>query len=333
MPKDKDKSINPAQAQRKLEKSKALKKSKADLQAKRNEKLARRNPDRIQRQIDDLKALEAGGDIKPREKAILADLERDLKSVKRAREVVGGDKGAAHGQSQSHGARPAHAHRRDDRVSISANNVVLGKRRFDGQRSFSPRRNASGSDTDESVRNIPWPRDTPPPVPREWRRDRHDQNSRGQSRSQSQSQPQGLPARPIEAPRTTYESAPQLRDLKKEAVSRFVPNVVKRKQEAIKGTSAQLLEPEEMDRLEREGYIRNIAPASGTEQTSTSVPIDTDEIRRLKAEEEAFERELAMQTDGPEEKGPSDVAEPVATGSRLLPSRHVEMEEVEDEDG
>lgn len=89
MARDKERSVNPAQQQRKLEKAKQLKKSRAELQAKRNEKLARRNPDRIQRQIDDLKALEASGEIKPREKAILDDLERDLKAVRKAREALG----------------------------------------------------------------------------------------------------------------------------------------------------------------------------------------------------------------------------------------------------
>lgn len=317
MAKDKEKSVNPAQQQRKLEKAKALKKSKAELQNKRNEKLAKRNPDRIQRQIDDLKALETAGDIKPREKAILADLERDLKAVNKARDALG-DKAPVQA------SRPR-------RADHDSSHSILGKRRYDGQRRFSPRRDASGSDTDESVRNIPWPRDTPPPVPREWRRDRHDQN---------RAPVNTLPAKPMEV-KTTYESAPQIRDLKKEAVSRFVPNVVKRKQEAVKGASGQLLEPEEMDRLEREGYIRS-TPAAPT-QTQPSrfndqapQTMDTDEIRRLKAEEEAFERELAMQIDEGGENQDQDPratkAEAESSGSRLLPSRHVEMEEVEDED-
>ena len=88
MARDKERSINPAQQQRKLEKARQLNKSRAELQARRNEKLAKRNPDRLQRQIDDLKALEATGEIKPREKAILQDLERDLKAVRKARESL-----------------------------------------------------------------------------------------------------------------------------------------------------------------------------------------------------------------------------------------------------
>lgn len=311
MAKDKEKSVNPAQQQRKLEKAKALKKSKAELQNKRNEKLAKRNPDRIQRQIDDLKALESAGDIKPREKAILADLERDLKAVQKARDTLG-DK------APIHSSRPP---RQDNRDSSSA---VLGKRRHDGQRKF-PSRRDSGSDTDDSVRNIPWPGDTPPPVPREWRRDRHEQNS---------GQPNALPAKPMEV-KTTYESAPQIRDLKKEAVSRFVPNVVKRKQEAVKGTSGQLLEPEEMDRLEREGYLKPSTVPEATlaseKKDISSQPIDSDELKRLKAEEEAFEREMAMQ-DAEDDSLQEPSARPEGTTSHVLNTRQVQIEEVEDED-
>jgi hypothetical protein len=68
MAKDKERPANPAQQQRKLEKAKPLRESKAEAQARRNEKLARRNSDRLQRQVDNLKALEESGRIKPREK-------------------------------------------------------------------------------------------------------------------------------------------------------------------------------------------------------------------------------------------------------------------------
>ena len=317
MAKDKERSINPAQAQRKLEKAKALKKSKAELQTKRNEKLAKRNPDRIQRQIDDLKALESSGDIKPREKAILADLERDLKAVNKAKEALGQP-------ANSSNTRPPRPQN-----DGNPNQSSLGKRRHDGQRVpyNRDRRESSGSATDDSVRRIPWPRDTPPPVPKKFRR---------------QPRPYQAPAQPIEA-KTTYSSAPQVRDLKKEAVSRFVPNVVKRKQEAVRGKDGQLLEPEELDRLEAEGYMprreeREQGDEGGLEANdapkfSEYNPKNVDELRRLREEEEAFEREMAMQDGGVEpgdRDGGGDVS--LAEGSRLVPSRHVEMEEVEDED-
>ena len=46
------------QEAKKAEKQKQIKKQKANLQAQRNEKLARRNPHRIQRDIDTLKELD-----------------------------------------------------------------------------------------------------------------------------------------------------------------------------------------------------------------------------------------------------------------------------------
>lgn len=323
MAKDKERSVNPAQQQRKAEKAKALKKSKADLQARRNEKLAKRNPERIQRQIDDLKALEAAGDIKPREKAILADLERDLKAVQKAREATG---------QLPQPSRPL-------RDRADGPPTTLGKRRHDGQRKLDGRSLDSGSDTDDSVRNIPWPRDTPPPVPREFRRNRHQEAAQfGPPSHQAHAHPAEL--------KTTYESAPQIRDLKKEAVSRFVPTVVKRKQEAVKGYGGQLLEPEELDRLEREGYVKpqigRSSPEAAEQQShsqpkfSSYNPQARDDLQRLKAEEEAFEKELAM---GAADRGDEDeetrgrdkeiIPDPA---TRLQPSRHVEMEEVDDED-
>lgn len=325
MAKDKERSVNPAQQQRKLDKAKALKKSKAELQSRRNDKLARRNPDRIQRQIDDLKALETAGDIKPRERAILADLERDLKAVQKAREALG-DKA------------PTRSFQPRDRTD--GGQTTLGKRRHDGQRKDNIRREASGSDTDESVRNIPWPRDTPPPIPKEFRRSKNETANFG-SRSYQAPTPQA-------DARTTYESAPQIRDLKKEAVNRFVPNVVKRKQEAVRGTGGQLLEPEDLDRLEQEGYVRAGADDGETQPAATQQPTPKfseynpkkpNELQRLEAEEEAFEKELALQQTDNESNNPDeprrtaamDSAVPQAA-SRLLPSRQVEMEEVEDED-
>lgn len=324
MAKDKERSVNPAQQQRKADKAKALKKSKADLQARRNEKLAKRNPERIQRQIDDLKALEVGGDIKPREKAILADLERDLKAVQKAKEALGQPVQAPQTQ---------HPRNRSDGPPST-----LGKRRHDGQRKFEGQRRDFGSDTDNSIRNIPWPRDTPPPVPKEFRRNRQSETAQFGERSHQ------APPKPAEV-KTTYESAPQIRDLKKEAVSRFVPSVVKRKQEAVKGYGSQLLEPEELDRLEKEGYTKanqeTDTPANQQKESgpkfSSYNPKVPDDLQRLRAEEEAFEKELAM--GGADNENPDqemtegqDKKEVPNPASRLMPSRHVEMEEVEDED-
>ncbi|KAJ9311872.1 hypothetical protein DTO271D3_7866 [Paecilomyces variotii] len=279
MAKDKERSINPAQAQRKLEKQKALKKSKAEALARRNEKLARRNPDRIQRQIDDLKAVEESGQpLRPRDKQLLEELERDLRAVKKAREALG-DKAPTFSSGQ---------YRRDGQGDGTRGDGVLGKRRREGDNRW--RQDSDSSDTDESVRRIPMPRDTPPPIPREYlQRRRPDANKE----PLGERGPHPLPAKPETTPeiKTVYEAAPAIRDLRQEAVSKFVPTAVRMKKDAIKG-QGKLVEPEEMDRLEKAGYVAGAATAfRATSQGRESMSADVDEAR-LAEEEERFKREL-----------------------------------------
>lgn len=275
MPKDKERSINPAQAQRKLEKQKALKKGKAEAVARRNEKLGRRNPERIQRQINDLKAIEESGQpLRPREKQTLEELERDLKAVQKAREALG-DKAPQFARAQQY----------DN--NANRQNVLLGKRRReDGggrqqqQQHWRHEQESDGSDTDESVRNIPMPRDTPPPIPHEFRRRGfHPTAAEGE---QGPRRPHALPAKPeVTTAQTVYESAPVIRDLRQEAVSKFVPAAVRKQQEAITG-QGRLVEPEEMDRLEKAGYIPT-AGKEGSQQTGEDE--DPEEILRRIEEE------------------------------------------------
>ena len=78
--------------------------------------------------------------------------------------------------------------------------------------------------------------------------------------------PHALPAKPaVAAPaaQTVYVSAPQIRNLQKEAVSRFVPTAVAQKIAAAKGAGGRLVEPEEADRLEKEGYRTATTAAIG----------------------------------------------------------------------
>ena len=112
------------------------------------------------------------------------------------------------------------------------------------------------------------PRDTPPPVPRqrpETSRSQHggtrgnaNMEPLGTGREQLQDHPQhvpdlDLPPKPAALVQKVYESAPQVRDLRKEATRRFMPSVVKRKMDASRG-KGRLLEVDELERLEKEGY-------------------------------------------------------------------------------
>ncbi|KAG6031181.1 hypothetical protein E4U41_007655 [Claviceps citrina] len=244
----KEKSVNPVQAQRKADKAKAIKKGKAEIQERRNERLARKNPERIQKQIDDLKAIaDGGGKLSRNEEQLLEGLEKEIKSIKKAREALG-DKAPSFGRGPPH---------RDGHLG------VLGKRR----------RGSNGSTTDDDVpddvRRIPMPRDTPPPIPKDvldqWyakRRARRNQENDQKRESQVKMDDAAKAAALPPAPQTVYEAKPVLRDLRQEAVSAFVPTAVQRKLNKGRGQGG-LLEPEEADRLEREGYLKTTNAEAG----------------------------------------------------------------------
>lgn len=167
---------------------------------------------------------------------------------------------------------------------------MLGKRRRDNDDASS-----SDSDVPEDVKRIPMPRDTPPPIPKdildEWyakRRARRAANGnanheplgdgKGERRGQRPSEP---PAAPVEV-KTVYEAKAVVRDLKKEAVSAFMPAAVRMKIEKGKGQGG-LLEPEEADRLEKEGYLRPQG-VPGSEETKAS-PQQNSTSRRAMVED------------------------------------------------
>ncbi|EHA46293.1 hypothetical protein MGG_02723 [Pyricularia oryzae 70-15] len=288
----KEKNYNPVQAQRKADKAREIKKGKAEVQARRNDRLAKRNPEGIKRQIDDLKAVaEGGGKLSSHEESVLEGLEKELKAVLKARELLG-DKAPQFGSG-----RPHRDGGRDDRGS-------LGKRRRGDDGAL---RRDSDSDSDEvpeDVARIPMPRDTPPPIPKEvldkwWAKRRAKRsggnNNNGNNASADASAGAGssanavpltkdrglgrgsnsdtaLPPKPAPVattePKVVYESKPVVRDLRKEAVSAFVPSVVQAKLSKGKGESGALLEPEEADRLEQEGYLK--ATGAGPSQTGVA---------------------------------------------------------------
>lgn len=277
----KEKSYNPVQAQRKADKARAIKKGgqspeprdvagtrdsppmhtgKAEVQERRNERLARRNPDRIQSQIDELKAVTAkGGKLSNRQEQVLEGLEKELRAVRKARDALGDE-------------APTFGPRREGE---NAQHGVLGKRsRGPDSRLSSSSGSSDDSDDDvpEDVRNIPMPRDTPPPIPKSvldaWyarRRARRDaKNAARQESRGGPAAPADAPARP-EAPavehKTVYEAKPVMRNLRQEAVSAFVPAAVQAKMAKSRGR-AGLMEPDEADQLEKEGYLGSARAAT-----------------------------------------------------------------------
>jgi len=236
----KEKSVNPAAAQRKADKNKAIKKSKLEQRTRQTEKLARKNPDRLQKQIDELKGLEASGKLREKDKKTLEALERDIRGVKRARETLGKNAPRVGGGGGGE---------RGDRREVGDRGGSLGKRRRGSDTAY---HRQEESETDEEVRSIPMPRDTPPPIPRRPRQNNNQQNSNDHSNNGAP-QNQEIPKPAVQKAQITYSAAPVIRNLAKEA-RRFMPSAVKQNIARQKGEGGRLLEPEEADRLEKAGY-------------------------------------------------------------------------------
>lgn len=212
---------------------------KSEQQERRNEKLARKNPERLQKQIDDLKKITtSGGKLTRHEEQVLEGLEKEVRAVKKARETLG-DKAPSFGRGWNR-----------DRESGPG---VLGKRRRGSDAS------SSEEDVPEDVRSIPMPRDTPPPIPKDvmdkwYAKRRAKRDAENAARREEEGEPATKEA-PVVESKTVYEAKPVTRDLRKEAVSAFVPTAVKLKMNKGQGQGG-LMEPEEADRLEKEGYMR-----------------------------------------------------------------------------
>ncbi|KAK1446068.1 WW domain binding protein 11 [Colletotrichum melonis] len=252
----KEKNYNPVNAQRKADKAKAIKKGKAEVQGRRNEKLARRNPERLQKQIDDLKGITTnGGKLSRHEEQVLEGLEKELRAVNKAREALG-DKAPTF-------SRGGGGYNRDGDPSGG----VLGKRRRDNDEL------TSDEDVPDDVKRIPMPRDTPPPIPKElmdkWyakRRARRQAEQAEREPPEEREKKEKEAKAPAPEPKTVYEAKPMVRNLTKEAVTAFVPTHVKMKLDKGKGQGG-LMEPEEADRLEQEGYLQTTASMGDSEKT------------------------------------------------------------------
>ncbi|KAK6514679.1 hypothetical protein TWF281_004876 [Arthrobotrys megalospora] len=224
----KERSINPAAAHLKSEKAKALAKSRGQRQQQRQEKLARRNPDRLQRQIDELRDKETKGlALSAHERKTVEELEKEVKAVKKAREALGTPQEQERGQRGGGGDRGG-----GDRGRGGFRGRGSGRGGFDGRQRYDRRTGDGGEDSDSStassVAEIPLP--TGPPPLKQLQIGRKDVEPLPAHLT-------GLPSRPgaanTAAPKvaqpvvTTYSSAPVMRDLRKEAAV-FMPAAVQR---------------------------------------------------------------------------------------------------------
>jgi hypothetical protein len=202
-------------------------------------------------------------------------LEKELKAVNKAREALG-DKAPTFGTGP-----------RDGRGPRDGDSGVLGKRRRPGFGDES----STDEDVSEDVKRIPMPRDTPPPISKEvmdrwWAKRRARREAvrgppgykAGEDSNDTKRTPPAAAA-PQEA-KMVYESKPMVRDLQKEAVKAFVPMAVQMKMNRGKGKGG-LLEPEEADRLEAEGYLKAAAEPAEAADPEDAKPVP----RRVTMEE------------------------------------------------
>jgi hypothetical protein len=335
----KDRTVNPATAALKAAKKRDIKKGKASVQTQRAERFAKRNPFRIQQQIEELKQAQEAGSLKPKDKQALEQLEREHKAILRAREQLG-DKA------------PQFKAPRQGRDDQSRDGGVLGKRRRGDENG----RRSDESETDEDVNGIPMPKDIEnmPPAPR--RKPRRENISRDVDLS--------LPIKPGVQSQAVYESAPVIKDLRKEAIKAFVPASVARNIKQVKGDGGRLLEPEELDRLEKAGYRdaegaadeavkeaqyemmsreaegqygegeiaeKQLQHAGGTRgERVEDLEQEAHHDAEMAAEEAIKEAEYEMMTRELEEDYPGNAGRENEEAERQL--RRVEIEEVDDEE-
>lgn len=125
------------------------------------------------------------------------------------------------------------------------------------------------------------PRDTPPPIPKDildkwWAKRRARREAeRATNANETPVDPgrrekRNQEAAPVEQ-KTVYEARPVVRDLRKEAVKAFVPTSVMMKMKKGKGQGG-LMEPEEADRLEREGYLKTTTHKAAIDAASPTGP-------------------------------------------------------------
>ncbi|KAL9089201.1 MAG: hypothetical protein Q9159_002672 [Coniocarpon cinnabarinum] len=355
----KDRTVNPATAALKATKNAAIKKSKAATLASRTEKLARRNPDRLQKQLDELQRQKdaQGGQLRPKDQQTLENLERDVKAVRKARE--------------SSGAQSFPPRRDDDTVKREdrrekregrGERSHLGKRRY-GQRD-SMGAESESTDTEEDVKAIPMPEDTAPPFPpRAYQRKVRkglmtideafaERNRQEQERREAEREREKRAAVPA---RRTYESAPQMRDLTAEASKKFVPAAVAARQrqgrmdkEAREGRG-RLLEPEELEAMERKDRGENGEDRGGGgvmegkdrrefgEDRGGGGAMEEEErnlLEELEGERKHVDKDVEAVAEEMEKVAEHEMMANNARGDAEVESalRHVEMEEVEDEE-
>ena len=268
----------------KKDKKRALEKQKRDRQNVHLQHLSRRNPATLESQIQNLKQLDSQGRLPDADRAVLATLEKELRQVKKAKaQFATGDRpsGPVIVSDKTKSIEADRVKQKEKDLKKAYKDVLNNKR--DPRRSvyYDEIWNPSGMpppglpmkerdeddsegiyilharrlslllgwSTDEDVKRIPMPRDTPPAIQKP-KPQPQPQPQPSQPRSRREPTPPRQQPKPVEkspepevrkegpsatieeaflrAGATVIEAAPVIRDFQKEAVS-IVPTIVKRR--------------------------------------------------------------------------------------------------------
>jgi hypothetical protein len=202
--------INPAQAQRKKDKERQLKKQKQERQNQRIERLAKRNPTRQLKQIAEF---EGKADLTSSEQDQLNSLKKDVEEIESARKKLGLEELKKPKFSQESQKSQTNDPKKSyywDPVLNPEGNPPEGE-----EPAYITDEEDSGYSTSESVSKIPLPERPPPSVAE-------------------------LKAGPA---KSTYESAPVIRDLARESAAMVPVAVAKKKRpEPLREPTEPLME-------------------------------------------------------------------------------------------
>ncbi|KAK9465698.1 hypothetical protein V1512DRAFT_271896 [Lipomyces arxii] len=228
-----DKGINPAQAQHKKDKANAIKKSKAEKAQRMTEKLSKRNPDRVARQIETLKGLEQEGRLQGPDRKLLTDLEKQLLLINKAKDKVNAPSGSRKDGNTATSQIDKGVDRHQNKSGVY---VVRGHERRSIY--WDPVFNPTGLPPD-GFPYQEWNDHGSEEYEVYYRPDLHEQDATGipvptgaalrYIREQKKIEHNKTPVE--SATRITYEAAPVVRDLAKESAS-FVPSSVLQRQQA-----------------------------------------------------------------------------------------------------
>lgn len=310
MAKDKSLGSNPALEFHKKAKKAGINKSKAEKAKLRDSQLQKRRPDQVQRQIDELRQLAQAGKINSQDKKNLDALERDLARINKLRvegktgPVVTSEriKQREEKEERKRGKipkDPTRSYYYDPvcRLHLSCLRTITDI--IDNPygvpppgmpyREIDKAAVESDSSTSSSIRRIPLPPGTPPPLGNTIN-DRHaakeDHQSPAQSIQHPKSRRQQMPGRlavadpqdeavnvdTVEEVRrpvqTSYSAEPVMKDLQKEALA-FVPKNLKRKAVALQ--KQRQIDPLDIEAIEEQELAQQASRESVTEAAQSQV--------------------------------------------------------------